>query len=207
MAKLKGPLFSLGASGAIGKALVYFGWKGLDVAREYVVPANPRSTDQLKVRGYLKLAVSMIHEDQARADHPLNGNDQVAYALKGSLIPTPRTWFNTIVKEIVYNFWRGRAASIFRDGGEVAGDTTLAVGIHGTDIKTGAIEAGTFWYGTSKSNLINSKPADITLPILAASATLDGLTNGIKYFWQFRPTTAGWEYSKSGIYYGTPVAD
>ncbi|GAH96000.1 unnamed protein product, partial [marine sediment metagenome] len=37
MAKLKGPLFSLGASQQLGKALVFFGWKGLDVVREYVI--------------------------------------------------------------------------------------------------------------------------------------------------------------------------
>jgi len=46
MAKLKAPLMSLGASGALGKALVFFGWKGLDVVREYVIPANPKTTAQ-----------------------------------------------------------------------------------------------------------------------------------------------------------------
>ncbi len=40
---VNGPLFSLDASGAIGKALVYTKWKGRNVVREYVTPANPNS--------------------------------------------------------------------------------------------------------------------------------------------------------------------
>lgn len=51
MARLIGPLFSLGASGAIGKALVFAEWKGIDYARQYVIPANPKSADQQEVRG------------------------------------------------------------------------------------------------------------------------------------------------------------
>ena len=53
MAKLKAPLLSLGASGAIGRSIVFFPWKGLDCAREYVIPSNPKSTGQLTQRGYL----------------------------------------------------------------------------------------------------------------------------------------------------------
>lgn len=40
---VNGPLFSLDASGAIGKALVFTKWKGRNVVREYVTPANPNS--------------------------------------------------------------------------------------------------------------------------------------------------------------------
>ncbi|KKM06256.1 hypothetical protein LCGC14_1745880, partial [marine sediment metagenome] len=53
MAKLKGPLFSLGASGQIAKALVYFPWKGLNLVREHVVPSNPNTTGQVTQRGYM----------------------------------------------------------------------------------------------------------------------------------------------------------
>lgn len=50
MARVTGPLFSLGASGAIGKALVYADWKGLDYVRRYVIPYNPRSDAQVEIR-------------------------------------------------------------------------------------------------------------------------------------------------------------
>lgn len=50
MAKVKGPLLSLGASGQIGKAIVFGDWRGVKYAREHVVPANPRSTAQTLTR-------------------------------------------------------------------------------------------------------------------------------------------------------------
>jgi len=46
MALVDGPLFSLAASGKLGNALVFGKWKGRNVVREYVVPANPRSIAQ-----------------------------------------------------------------------------------------------------------------------------------------------------------------
>lgn len=46
MAKLIGPLMSFGARGQIGKAMVTSKWKGIDYARQYVIPANPRTTAQ-----------------------------------------------------------------------------------------------------------------------------------------------------------------
>jgi len=46
MAKVTGPLMSLSASGAIGKAIVFAGWKGVQYVRQYVIPANPQSEGQ-----------------------------------------------------------------------------------------------------------------------------------------------------------------
>lgn len=45
-ALVTGPLFSLTASGQIGKALVYSTWKGRAYVREYVVGANPNTLEQ-----------------------------------------------------------------------------------------------------------------------------------------------------------------
>jgi hypothetical protein len=50
MAKVTGPLFSLSASGSIGKAMVHFGWKGVNVVREWIIPKNTKSADQGDVR-------------------------------------------------------------------------------------------------------------------------------------------------------------
>jgi hypothetical protein len=50
MARTKGPLFSLGASGQLGATLVYSNWKGRDYCREYAIPQNPQSTTQVNVR-------------------------------------------------------------------------------------------------------------------------------------------------------------
>lgn len=50
MPKLTGPMMSMGASGQIGKTLVFAKWKGVAYARQHVVPANPRTTKQVNNR-------------------------------------------------------------------------------------------------------------------------------------------------------------
>jgi len=46
MAKVNGPLLSFGAKGQIGNAAVFANWRGIDYARQYVKPANPRTAAQ-----------------------------------------------------------------------------------------------------------------------------------------------------------------
>lgn len=46
MAKVKLPMLAFGASGQIGKSLVFGSWKGVRYGREYVTPSNPRTTAQ-----------------------------------------------------------------------------------------------------------------------------------------------------------------
>ena len=50
MAKLTGPLLSFGSRGQIGKTLVTSKWRGVPYARQYVTPANPRTTAQQENR-------------------------------------------------------------------------------------------------------------------------------------------------------------
>ena len=65
--------------------------------------------------------------------------------------------------------------------------------------------AGKFYYGTSKSALINSEEAVIATQ--EATATIAGLTPGVKYYVQFRPDPADpAESARSGIYYARPTA-
>lgn len=58
MASLKGPLFSLSASGAVAKTLVYGSWKGVKTVRQHVTPANPQTADQTTQRGLVTSVVS-----------------------------------------------------------------------------------------------------------------------------------------------------
>jgi len=50
MAKITGPLLSLGAGGTIGKAMTFSKWKGVGYVRQRVVPANPQTTAQTLTR-------------------------------------------------------------------------------------------------------------------------------------------------------------
>lgn len=51
MAIVTGPLLSIHARGKIAKSIVFAAWRGVKYARQYIVPANPRSTAQVQVRG------------------------------------------------------------------------------------------------------------------------------------------------------------
>lgn len=51
MAKLTAPLLSFGAKGQIGKTQVIAKWRGITYARQYVVPANPKTQSQQNTRG------------------------------------------------------------------------------------------------------------------------------------------------------------
>jgi hypothetical protein len=64
MAVTRGALFSMSASGAIAKALVYSSWKGISYARSYVIPANPKSTAQEATRG----AFRWVHDAYKLSD-------------------------------------------------------------------------------------------------------------------------------------------
>jgi len=200
LAKLKGPLFSLGASGAIGKTLVYFGWKGLDVAREYVIPANPQTTKQTTQRGHLTNIVGKIHTAQASATHPLTALDISAYALWASVVQSATTWFNQAVRNGIDQLVKGLRECVFSGGVVTPGTDQITIEVWSLGI---APTAGKFFYGTSRTALINSIGST---PVGGSNAAIiTGLVTGVKYFMQFVPSAPATILgTKSGIYYGYP---
>jgi len=54
MAIVKGPLFSLDASGSVGDSIVFAKWKGRNYVRRHAIPSNPKSVGQVSVRAMLK---------------------------------------------------------------------------------------------------------------------------------------------------------
>jgi len=205
MAKLKAPLLSLGAAGAVGKALVFFNWKGLDVAREYVVPSNPKTAPQTTQRGILTAAVAKIHELQARATTPLAADDITAYAAWGSIFPTPRTWFNQAVKNWVDVKVAGKGPIIYFDGKETQTTATDArMRIYRGEEVTDTLVAANCHLGISKTNLIQTKPFTVIAGfelVIGAGDQFTGLTVGQKYYWQARPVAEDpAEGAYSGIY-------
>jgi len=204
LAKLNAPLFSFGASGSIAKALVYFPWKGLNVVRSWVSPANPKTAAQVTQRGRLAAAVALIHVVMAATTDPLGVTDQSAYSLLGSLQPTPRTWFNTIVKQWL-DQKRAVKIPVLYHGVTLTVASTQVTFQSGHTTESSALTSGKVYYGTSKSNLISS--VDFTAAELLAGKAITGLTNGTKYYFQFRALVpAGMIGSDSGIYYATPTA-
>jgi len=198
LAKLNAPLFSFNASGKLANALVYFGWKGLDCVRSYVIPANPKPTAQNTQRGYVTAAVTAIHVAQGLAADAWASLDSMAYALWGSCYATPRTWFNQAVKNWIDVSVAGKTPSIFYDAVIDAAPATTHISLD-IDAKVTVGTAKCF-YGTSKTALINSVACTGTPPNYLADIT--PTVPGTKYFFQVRANTgeAG-EGVRRGIYY------
>lgn len=191
MAKLNAPLFSFNATGQLAKSLVYFGWKGLDVVRSYVIPANPKTASQVIQRGYFTEAVAKIHAVLALAAHALDAADQAAYAVLASTRASPRTWFNEIVKGWCDVRVAAKIPVIYSDG-TISDPTTTTIDlIMYINEKTAAqLAAGKFYFGTSKTALIHSAVATVVASTSVALANTDlsaFLVAGTKYYVQFRP--------------------
>lgn len=205
MAKLKAPLLSLGASGKLAKTLVFFGWKGLNVVREYVVPSNPKTASQLTQRGYVTAGVAMVHTAQSDADHPLSSDDQVAYSALAQAKGKIMTWFNQAVKLWVDVAVAAKTSIIYGAGSitdATVGAFTMYLYLY--EETPNDLAAGKFYFGTSKTNLIHSQACDInpgSYVYINAEDLSAFLTAGTKYYVQFRPDTGDLcEGSDSGIY-------
>ncbi|MBA7535020.1 hypothetical protein ES705_27270 [subsurface metagenome] len=210
MAKLKGPLMSLGASGSIAHTLVFFPWKGINAVREYVIPSNPKTTLQTTQRGLLTTIVDAIHASMALDPWPLDSYDQIAYnalaQAKGRII----TWFNQAVKLGIDALVAEDGYTVYTNGHlDETNKEDFRPFVHPHDNGVLQVADGKFYLGTSKTNLVHSIVARIDPGVacdVVNGSGFTGLTAGVKYYWQFRPDAADpCELSVSGIYYGVAV--
>lgn len=146
MAKLTGPLFSLAASGKLAKSLVYMKWKGIDDVRKYVIPANPRSDDQMTQRGYFEDAVDEWHGAGYTAV------DNTAWNLFATTMAKVMSGFNSMIKlfvdaAIIANIW-----TRISDG---KADTITSTSMM-TRVKKAAGDAPYVNWGTKKTVMANT---------------------------------------------------
>jgi|OM-RGC.v1.019198871 hypothetical protein len=100
MAKVKGPLFSMEASGAYGDALVFGRRKGANVVRQLVTPANPQTAGQMASRN----RVSALGEIQRVINNTALIEDGESTTKKVQLTaaaPAEQTWNSYIVQACV----------------------------------------------------------------------------------------------------------
>lgn len=202
MAKVKAPLFGFGASGAIGKALVYFSWKGIDVVREYVVPVNPKSAKQVTQRNLLTAAVAEFHAAAYDDD------DMTAWKLFAATFPTPRTGFNAMTRaHLLQALGAGTWVRMHDVGVTPAAGGGAEVTCETTEPLKSNI--GCF-YGYSKTGLINYAECD-SIADGTATFTIPGLTEGKEVYLTISGnvvTHKGKTYyqGRVGIYHYTALA-
>lgn len=127
MAKVTGPLMSISASGKIADSLVFFGWKGTNVVRQWLKPANPMNAlqgDQRIFMGGTGRAVGKIQPEKAIATQ----------LITLGLVPAGQTKQSFLVKYIIDHYLTD-ATAYASELAEVAAHTaSLAFGTSATDL-------------------------------------------------------------------------
>lgn len=98
MAKVTMPLLSAEARGKIADAIVFFPWKGLNVVRQWLIPANPQSVDQMTARAKLKGIGKAIAKIQTPTDL---ANGSMIYQLTLPKAPSGQPWNSYFAKKVL----------------------------------------------------------------------------------------------------------
>ncbi len=99
MAKLKGPMFSLDAAGSFGNSIVYSRWKGINYARQLVIPTFSRTDDQAAIRDIVKDASIAWKSGATVGSTPINSAYKLAYNNAASGFAY--SGFNLFIKECI----------------------------------------------------------------------------------------------------------
>jgi len=193
MAKVKGPLFSLSASGQIAKTLVYGDWKGIDIVRKYVIPANPKTSGQQTQRGYFAAAVEDWHTDGFTAI------DVVAWNLYALAQKVAASGFNMLVKLKV-------ACAVAAESWTPLVDCLVtAIGAAGAQINITGTVGSTIklYWGTSKTSMFNEEAMADTAGDYEVTLAACGASTKIYFY--IKDTGAG-EQARTGIYSFTTTA-
>lgn len=193
MAKTTSPLFSMKASGQLGKSLVYMSWKGINDVRTYVIPANPKSAGQQTQRGFFTNAVTAWHTDGYTA------LDVAAWNLMALASKMVASGFNMFTKfyvqaKVATHTWTKLTAVVT----SAITDTGATVTVQVPSDKTGKLYIGT----SNTSMLIPFTGAWLTDHY---TFTITGLSPSTKYFFYVKNTSAG-EDARTGIYTLTTIA-
>ena len=193
MAKVKGPLFSISASGQIAKTLVYGDWKGIDVVRKYVIPANPNTAGQQQQRGYFGDAVEEWHTDGFSAI------DVVAWNLYALAQKVAASGFNMCTKlkiaaKVLTENWVKLTTCLV---------TSITAGGCAVAISVASDQTGKLYMGTSKTSMFTVFDGAFTTDHY--DFTVTGCSASTKYYFYIK-NEAATEHARTGIYTFTTTA-
>jgi len=170
MAKVSAPFLSLSAGGKFADTLVAARWKGIPYMRQYVVPANPKTTAQVAHRALF--TASVLFWQTIKTDALM----VTAWALEALVSPVTLSGFNSFMANVLGIVKTDADGSFVETYIDTAGVASFDM-LNADDATTGD-EAGDFeiWRGTTKTNLalIESKTivaGTITATIVAADGT------------------------------------
>jgi uncharacterized protein (UPF0297 family) len=189
MAKVKGPLLSMDASGKIADSLVFMSWKGIKDVRQHVIPANPQTAAQQEQRSFMTEAVDVFHETA------YNALDMQAWDVLASTLGRAMSGFNAYVKRYIDAKVSGKTFT------PIYGCTVTGVSESGftvkvrSDLSSGVklyIGTGKTMLGTEVSGTYNAGTKEWTFEVA-------GLSSGVTYYFQVASAVEG-EEGQTGIY-------
>ncbi len=186
MAKTKGPLFSISASGALAKTLVYGAWKGIDYVRQYVIPANPKTEDQQEQRGFFTTAIDAWHVDGYTKD------DVTAWNLYALAQKIAASGFNMFVKlyvlaKVAVKTWGALTDCIIES---ILASCSVTIDVP-SDL------TGILYIGTSKTSMLTQFVGAYVDP--GYTFTVIDLLADTRYYFYIANTIAD-EEARTGIY-------
>ncbi len=109
MAKVKGPLMSMEASGTFGGSLTFGNWKGVAYCRQHVIPHNPNSEGQAILRNRVRITGS-IQKWANRSVMVEAGQTKTDKARISAITPSDKTWNSYLVTNAM-----GAGSMIFKN--------------------------------------------------------------------------------------------
>lgn len=194
MVKPKAPLFGFGASGKLGDALVYGSWKGIDVAREYVIPANPKSTAQTTQRGFFDTAVAEWHEFKQDG----NALDYEAWNRQAGVLGG-MSGFNAFVRNYVNQRVAGNTPIGFFKQLQITSTTAAGFDIN-IAVDNGAAQVVTWRWGNSKTFFPYSTSAAMVAGLYNPAPTNTNYPAGTVLYFYFEVPSAPGGVDRSGLY-------
>ena len=194
MARLNGPLFSLGASGKLADALVYGSWKGIKTVRQYVIPANPQTAGQVAQRALVTAAVS------AWKNYFTDAEAQAAWDRHALNESRPMSGFNSFMSQLTRMMSSDADCSFCDKLVETAGNQVTFETLNADDGAAGD-EAGDFeiWAGSTVSSMTLNEEVAIAAADVVGTNDL-GTAGDIVYV---KLRKGG--YDRSGIFAATLI--
>lgn len=185
MARVTGPLMSMGASGTIGGALTFSNWRGVATVRKYTVPSNPNTADQQAVRGVFSAATALYKG--------ITPTDVEAWNRRAA--GTPMSGYNLLVKQ--YSQVATAAGDMIKYS-EVA-STAIAANKSTVTFKANAVGPARISYGTNPTT--PDSYVDIAATVNGENTKdITGLNPGTTYYFRIVSTDLAPKVGETGVY-------
>jgi len=155
-------------SGQAGKAGVFAKWKGRQYRRKYVIPANPKTTMQMAVRGYFTNAIATWHTyhsiQRLVFSYLATGLVMSGFNLLVSRWQKAATQALTLPIDPSEGIKQIASASVQKDD-ETVPSTANPAALVAKPVSIGSLVCGTTWASAVQDALVDIEMGDVRIPL------------------------------------------